>query len=199
MRVLLCATLLVFACTHTAAQIAVEVEYVPPSGPIVQLDPSQFTGVNSFSGIMSQSTETDLVAEKCTPGTYSAALIVDGINTQVCTPCPAGTASAVSGAFDASTCVPCVTGSYSLAGSSSCSDCPANTFSVSLQATGPGSCIPCPANTTATARSDSVDKCVCVNGYFPSTNLLDAYPYAAIPIVLSLVGASPINYAHVTC
>lgn len=200
MKSLLCVMLVFFVPHRSTAQLAVEVDIKPdPSKPTLVLDPSQFAGVNSFSGIMSQTVDTELVAEKCTPGTYSSTLIVDGINTQTCVPCAAGTASAVSGASDASTCVPCITGSFSFSGSSSCTDCPANTFSVTPQATGPTACLSCPANTTAPARSDNVDKCVCVNSYFPSTNLLNAYPYDAVPIVLSLSGAASINYAHVTC
>ncbi len=198
---------LALACLHSgAAQIAVEVQILPdPSLPPVSLDPTALgniaasQGIAGFSGVLSQTVDTQLVAERCPKGTYSSLQTVNQVSSQVCVSCPAGTASDVDGASDPSTCSPCATGSYALSGASACTDCPANTFSVTPQAPGPSSCIACPLNTTSPARSDSIDKCVCNGGYFASQNLLNALPYAAVPLALPFTNAAPIDYAHVTC
>lgn len=198
--------LVLIALGPSAAQIAVQVQIMPdPTKPTVPLDPTALgniaasQGIAGFSGVLSQTVDTQLVAEKCPAGTYSALQIINSVSTQVCVSCPAGTASAVSGASDPSTCVACVTGAYALPGASTCTDCPPNTFSVTPLAAGPTACIACPSNTTSPARSDSIDKCVCNNGFFSSQNLLDAVPYNAVPLRLSFTGVSAIDYAHVTC
>ena len=198
--------LLLALAANSHAQIAVQVQILPdPTKPPVSLDPSALSaiaanqGIAGFSGVLSQTVDTQLVAEQCPPGTYSALQTVNQVATQVCVSCPAGTASSVSGASDPSTCVACVTGAYALVGASACTDCPANTFSVTPQAPGPAACIACPRNTTSPARSDSVDKCVCNNGFFTSQNVLSALPYDAVPLSLPFVNAAPINYAHATC
>ena len=156
-------------------------------------------GVTGYSGVVSQSVDTQLVAERCMPGTYSALQTTGQSTSQVCVSCPAGTASSVSGASDPSACTACPTGTYALTGASVCSDCPANTFSVTPLAGSPSVCMACPQNTTSPVRSDSIDKCVCVNGFFDSKNLMDASPYDAVPLALPFTNVAPIDYAHVTC
>lgn len=189
--------------THAAAQIAVNVQILPdptilpsPIDPTVLGSIAANQGVTGFSGVISQTVDTQLVAELCTPGTYSA--VVPGTG-QVCLSCPAGTASPTSGASDPSACRSCPTGTYALTGASACTDCPVNTFSVTPMAATPAACLACPNNTTSPARSDSIDKCVCVNGFFNSQNLMDATPYDAIPLALPFGNVASINSAHVTC
>ena len=192
--------------TQCAAQITVDLQILPdPTILPSPIDPSLLgsiaanQGVTGFSGVVSQSVDTQLVAELCAPGTYSAVQTTGQSTSQVCVSCPAGTASSVSGASDPSACTACPTGTYALTGASVCTNCPANTFSVTALAGSPSVCLACPQNTTSPARSDSIDKCVCVNGFFTSNNLMDAIPYDAIPLALPFVNVAPINYAHVTC
>ena len=84
-------------------------------------------------------------ATLCQPGSYSSAGIAP------CTPAPAGTFVAISGATSAT---PCPAGSYSATtGSTSCTPAPAGTFVATAGAT---SATPCPAGTfSATTGSTS--------------------------------------------
>lgn len=197
------AVLCLLFIAHAAAQIAVNVQILPdPTILPSPIDPSVLgsiaanQGVTGFSGVISQTIDTQLVAELCQPGTYSA--LVPGAG-QTCVACPAGTASPASGASDPSACRACPIGAYALTGASACTDCPANTFSVTSRAGSRDVCLACPSNTTSPARSDSIDKCVCVNGFFQSQNLMAAIPYDAVPLALPFGNVLPVNRAHVTC
>ena len=193
---------------HTALgdQIQVDVNIIPsasnPDGKVntttlTQIAASQ--GATGFVGVIQQTVDTQLQAEQCPTGTFSSINTVNGIVTQTCTPCAAGTASSVRGASDSSTCIPCSTGSFSLTQASVCIDCAANTFSVTPAAPSPSSCLQCPPSTTSPSHSSAVEMCVCDAGYFISDNVLNTFPYNAIPITVPFIGASSINLAHVTC
>ncbi len=155
----------------THAQVAVEIE-INANGdqpPTLDLNTLNQQGVNGISGLVPGTVDTILVAEQCGQGTYSG---IDETGSQVCVPCQAGTASAVSGASDPSTCIPCTTGAYAALQSSACSNCNANTFSVTPMAATAGACLTCPPHTTSNAVSDSVEDCVCNSGFFLSDNII---------------------------
>lgn len=186
---------------HAWAQISVDIQIMPDptiaTAPTVNQSKLSVLPV-PISSIV-QTVDTSLVAEQCPRGTYSTTQVTNGVSAQICAPCPAGTASDVPGASSIASCLICVTGTYAAAASSVCTSCPANTFSVTQQAASAAACLACPNNTTSPIASDNIDKCVCNSGFFPSVNLLDALPYDAIPITLSLSGTASIDYAHVTC
>jgi hypothetical protein len=194
-------TIFLLLCTAalTAAQIQVNWSILPPANkPAVDLSNiGQAAAAQGATGIVSvqQTEEKQLSAQQCQPGTYSQR---SGAS-QSCTPCPAGTASTAVGASDPSTCIPCATGAYSATGSSVCTDCIADTFSVTVRATNPGVCLQCPPDATSPTRSSNVDMCICDPGNFLSDNVMRAFPYDAVPVEMSLVGATGIDIPHVTC
>ena len=155
------------------AQIAVDVQ-ISANGlgqpPTLDLNNLNQQGVNGISGVVPGTVDTILVAEQCGQGTFSGIEAETG--SQVCIPCPAGTASPVFGASDPSTCHPCSTGAYAALQSSACTNCNANTFSVTPMASSVGSCLACPPHTTSNSVSDSVEDCVCNPGYFLSDNVI---------------------------
>ena len=159
-------------------------------------------GINTgILNMMPQTVDTQLQAELCGPGTYSQMSTGQFINTNQCVKCPNGTASAVSGASDPSTCVPCPTGAYSWQGASACIDCAANTFSVTPQAPNSSACIACPPNTNALPGSDAIEKCQCNTAFFLSDNILtvNALTYDTIATAIPFGDVAPINTPHVTC
>jgi hypothetical protein len=191
--------LMLCAATLTAAQIQVNWSILPPANqPTIDLSNlGQAAAAQGATGIVSvqKTVEEQLSATQCQRGTYSQ----KSGTSQICVPCPAGTASAATGASDPSTCVPCPTGAYSSQGASACTDCVADTFSVTVRATNPGVCRQCPPDSTSPARSSNVDMCICDPGNFLSDNVMRAFPYDAVPVEMSLVGATGIDIPHVTC
>lgn len=188
-----------------AAQLQIDVQIANPSGGTITLDPNALNSQASSQGVagafvnVQTDTVTQLVAQQCQPGTFSQTTTVNGVTTQTCVNCAAGTASTAIGASDASTCVPCTTGAFAIERSSVCTDCAANTFSVTPAGPSPSVCLQCPPYTTSPVHSNSVDNCICNAGYFQSDNVLKAFPYAAVPISLGFEGAAGIDFSHVLC
>ena len=191
------------------AQITVNVQISPDPNnlnappPVLDLNTlvtgGNQQGLTGFQGVSSGTVDVQLVAQMCGPGTYSQ---LSGS----CLPCPAGTASAASGASDPSTCIPCPTGAYASAGSSVCVDCRPNTFSVVPLAPDITVCQACPVQSSSNAESDNVDQCVCNSGFFLSDNILSVsngltYDDVSQGISNTLAFSSlvSIDVAHVTC
>ena len=190
-------------CVSSAlGQITVDFKILPSTDQNVTIDPStlsnyikQSGSVIQFSGI-SQTVDTLLSAQQCPTGTFSS---VTSTGAQTCQKCPAGTASPVLGASSIATCIPCSTGSFSLEQASVCTDCTVNTFSVTPAAPSQTYCMKCPQNTTSPVHSSAVEMCVCNPGFFLSDNVMNAYPYDAVPITMPLTGIVSINVPHVSC
>lgn len=149
-----------------------------------------------FQGTITQSSDTVLVVDKCSVGTYSS---YTGTTSQssVCVNCTAGTASNVDGASTPMTCAACNAGSFSGSGSALCIDCPRNTFSTTYMATKLGDCLACPLHSTSPVHSDHVGACVCDDGYFQSDNVLTAFD--AVLASLAFVGMVSIDIPHLVC
>ena len=75
------------------------------------------TGGDGGSGIVVVSTLTHV----CAPGAY--ALESDVTHITICTPCPANTYKTLAGSSALSSCVKCLKGTFSGAGSSACRNC----------------------------------------------------------------------------
>ena len=202
------AFLLLTMCSVNA-QITVNVQISPDPNnlnappPVLDLNTlvsgGNQQGLTGFQGVSSGTVDVQLVAQMCGPGTYSQ---LSGS----CLQCPAGTASAASGASDPSTCIPCPTGAYASAGSSVCVDCRPNTFSVVPLAPDITVCQACPVQSSSNAESDNVDQCVCNSGFFLSDNILSVsngltYDAVSQGIANTLAFSSlvSIDVPHVTC
>ncbi len=98
---------------------------------------------------------------ECPPGSWSE------VASSICSLCPAGTASSVSGAKSVSECVGCPAGYYAQAGSSACTPCQAGTFSVIVNATN-SSCSACGFGFYSPPGSSSCTRCT--SGTFTTTN-----------------------------
>jgi serine/threonine protein kinase/sugar lactone lactonase YvrE len=85
------------------------------------------TSINCTScPIGSTSLAGSLSCTPCPPGTYSIASILP-----TCTLCPAGTFSTTIGSSSLSSCLPCLSNTYSYAGSSSCASCSSSSSFIS--------------------------------------------------------------------
>jgi hypothetical protein len=193
---------LLYCASVAFGQITVDFKILPNAGQNVTIDPGtlanyvkQSGSVIQFSGI-SQTVDTFLSAQQCPTGTFSS---VTSTGAQTCEKCPAGTASPTLGASSIAACLPCSTGSFSLEQASVCTDCTVNTFSVTPAAPSQTYCMKCPQNTTSPVHSSAVEMCVCNPGFFLSDNVMNAYPYDAVPITMPLTGIMSINVPHVSC
>jgi hypothetical protein len=200
-----CIVSLLFPSKSLGQQIGLDVQIVNSDGSQISLDTDSLNTAASSQGAagsfvnVDSSPETQLSALQCQQGTFSQKIISNGITTQTCVSCSAGTASAAVGASDASTCAPCTTGSFAIEKAATCTDCASNTFSITPAGPSPSVCLQCPPHTTSPTHSNSVDNCVCDAGYFQSDNVLKAFPYAAVPISLGFEGTIGINFPHVQC
>jgi len=149
-----------------------------------------------FQGTITQSSDTILVVDKCSVGTYSSYTKI-ATQSSVCVNCTAGTASNVEGASTPMTCAACNAGSFSGSGAANCTDCPKNTFSTTYMATRLNDCLACPPHSTSPAHSDHVEACVCDDGYFQSNNILTAFD--AVLASLAFIGMVSIDIPHLVC
>jgi len=93
--------------------------------------------------IGSTSLAGSLTCTPCPPGTYSIGSILP-----TCTLCPAGTFSTTIGSSSLSSCLPCLSNTYSYAGSSSCASCTSSSFISSSRGCQPASINNGPTDTT---------------------------------------------------
>jgi hypothetical protein len=187
--------LLVFlTCFHLSSQqmvsVNVEIETQNSTGLTENLG-VVLTDANLSQATIQSITQEELVVEICKTGTFSSP---DG---GLCTNCPAGTASPVTGAINDMTCASCIAGTFASVASSTCTNCPTNSFSPTYKASSVAQCLSCPTDTSSTPGSNNVRSCVCDNGLFVSNNLVSAFD--GIIASLGFDGAVSINLPHVIC